>query len=53
MKSLDDRNGLHVSKIRASVPEVLNHSFLRFRLAKLNLLKLLESAKFASRKKMF
>ena len=47
---MDDCNGLHVSKIRTKVPKVLNHNFLRVRLAKLDLLKLLESAKFVSEK---
>ena len=43
----------YVQKIRTKIPIVLHHSFLRFRLAKLDLLELLESAKFVSRKKMF
>ena len=47
---MDDCDGLHVSKIRTKVAKVLNHNFLRVRLAKLDLLKLLESAKFASEK---
>ena len=40
-------------KIRTKVLKVLNHSFLRFRSAKLDLLKLLELPKFVSQKKMF